>query len=86
MASASGEFKDRKSRECEAGHCSERQSHLYLFPNADTDYARHKKWCDFVSLKRANFKSDKQSKLCFKHFSDASFSNLGRYKQGIVKV
>ena len=78
---ASTSFKESKHRSCEAANCEERQKHLYKWP---TDPKVAAAWTRFVSQKRANFKPDRQSSLCFKHFKDDDFVNFGMYKAGVV--
>ena len=73
----------RKVRPCETAFCDEKERHLFKFPKNATV---HQKWTNFVSQKRANFTPDSNSRLCYKHFDDSAFSNLGLYKQGAMKV
>ena len=75
---------NRKIRPCEAGHCSENAIHLFKWP---TDAGIALAWTQFVRMKRDDFSGpDKQSRLCYRHFKDDAFVNLGMYKSGAAKV
>ena len=46
---------------------------MYLFPNAETDAQRRKKWENFVRKHRPGFSATTASCLCSAHFDDSCF-------------
>ena len=72
----------RKSRPCEAGHCNETDTHLHQWPK---DKAVAAAWTKWVGEKRSSFQPDHKSVLCYRHFLESDYTNMGRYKQGLCQ-
>lgn len=69
--------KVRSVRQCEAGHCGETSKHLHGWPK---DTALADLWTKWVSGKKENFKPDRYSTLCYRHFLVSDFPNMGEYR------
>jgi len=72
-----------KRRLCEAGMCSYKERHMFKWPS-NSVYGE--KWTKFVNIKRNNFKPDKTSRLCYQHFNDDQFTNMGMYKAKLINM
>jgi len=72
-----------KRRVCEAAMCLYKEKHMFKWP-ANTVCGE--KWTIFVNIKRKSFLPDKTSRLCYQHFSDDQFTNMGMYKAKLVNM
>jgi len=74
---------------CEAAMCSYKEKHMFKWPadtHTDTDTVCGKKWTKFVNVKRKDFLPDNNSHLCFQHFNDEQFTNMGMYKAKLINM